>query len=135
MAVKDTIAQLKQAVLDEMSKLQAELAVVEGLELAYDAELLVEFNKGFDAGVLQSDSAGGSDKIFSLIELNAELAPLQAKIVELEAAVSSLQAVVNSVPQQIVEGVAAVKAGLLAAYEAQQVAETQAETGFKDLLK
>ncbi len=134
MAVKETIAQLKQGVLDEMSKLQAELALVEGLEVAYDAELLVEYNKGFDAGVLQSGQAGGADKIFSLDELNAELAPLQAQIVSLEAGVASLQAIVNSVPQQIVEAVAAYKAELKAAYEAQQVAESQGETGFGALL-
>lgn len=135
MAVVEVIAQIKQGVLDEISALQNDLALVEKLEVDYAEELRLEFDKGFDAGVLQSGSASAAtDKIFSLEEMNAELAPRDAKIAELEATVASMQGQVSSIPQLVAEGVAAFKAELKAAYDAQQVAESQGETGFGAML-
>lgn len=123
----DILAQL-QALVSLINELQAKLvdaeaAVAESAKVAYD--------KGFADGVA-SVPPPVSDKIFSQAEVDQMLAdavlPLQKKIEDLEL-------VVAGVDQKIAEGVALVKADLLAKYNELQVAETASEVGFAELLK
>ena len=133
MSVKDTIAILKQNILDEKAELDQDLAVVEQMETEYDVELKAEFDKGFDEGVKQNTSPG--EKIYSEEELQAELQPLKDKIAELEGKVAQAEAELPGKLEQAAKlAVDAFKAELKAKYEEQQVAESQGETGFGALL-
>lgn len=110
-----------------IATLQLQLA---DAQAALDAEKKASYDKGFADGVASVNPS--SDKIYSQAELDAKLAeallPLQLKIEELEKKVTELEIAQDA-------KVNAFKAELLAKYEAQQVAESEGETGFKDLLK
>lgn len=107
------------------------------------AELLIEevskkkYDEGFAAGVASVQV--GSDKIYSQAELDEKLKPLQDKVLELEGSVVELKAKIDAFPQVLeeakVKAVADFKADIAAKYAELQVVESQAETGFAELLK
>lgn len=123
----DLVALLNSLVAS-IAALQAQLA---DAQKAADDLAKVKYDEGFAAGVA---SVVVSDKIYSQAELDAKIAeavaPLNAKIVELDVKVAELSAAVVAEAGKLV----AYKAELLAKYEAQQVAESEGETGFKNLL-
>lgn len=108
-----------------IASLQAQLA---DAQKAADDLAKAKYDEGFAAGVA---SVQPSDKIYSQAEVDAIVLPLNEKIAALELAITDINA---TIPAKIAEAVAAFKAELLAKYEEQQVVETQAETGFKNLL-
>lgn len=123
----DILAQL-QALVGLITELQAKLvdaesALAESVKAAYDM--------GFTDGVASVPPVV-SEKIYTQEELDAKiqeaLLPLQTKVEELEVVVAGLD-------QKVADGVAMVKAELLAKYNELQVAETASEVGFADLLK
>lgn len=125
----------------EALKLQAEQVAqgVSAMKLSIEEFGKAQFDLGFEEGLKQAGQAGGSDKLYSDAELNAELQPLKDKIAALEVREQELLAKVaeveSSVPGKIAEALVAFKAELLAKYEEKQVVESQAETGFAELLK
>lgn len=135
MAVIDKITQIKSNLLTEISEIQDELKLVEEMESELAAELLAAEEKGFEAGLAQSGQANGSDKLYSDAELNAELQPLRDQIQALtDSAALAAEALPGQLQAASEQAVASFKAELKAAYEAQQVAESQGETGFGNLL-
>ena len=118
-------------------KIDAVAAALADSEAAVMAAKQASYDEGFANG--KAEGAGPVEpvepgsKIFDQAEVDAmiasAIAPLEAKIVELEASIEAKAEEAASVK------VAALKAELLAKYEAQQVAETAEETGFADLLK
>ena len=125
----------------EALKLQAEQVAqgVAGVKLSIEEFGKAQYDLGFEEGLKQAGQAGGSDKLYSDAELNAELAPLKAKIAELEVKEQQLLVKLaeaeSSVPGKVSEALAAFKAELLVKYAEKQVVESAAETGFADLLK
>lgn len=148
MSVTEIVAKLKVGFEGELSKvdtvkleLQDKIASVDLIPGEVETEKKASYDKGFEDGLAQAGQAGGPDKIFSNEEMEAELAPLRAEIADLKAAAevattekAELQAKVDEIPALKDQAVAEFKADLLAKYEAQQVAETDGETGFKALL-
>lgn len=87
----------------------------------------------FDSGVASVPVTPGGftqEQVDALVA--AAVAEKDKEIEQLKAEKADLEANADA---KVSEAVAAFKADLLAKYEEQQVAETQAETGFKDLLK
>ena len=105
------------------------------LEAALPAELKAARDAGFAEGVAQT----GVDKIYNQAELDAKIeeatAALKLQLDESALKISELEAKVGEIDAKVAEAVAAMKADLLAQYEAQQVAESSSETGFAALLK
>lgn len=101
------------------------------------AEALADakYNEGFKAGVASVDGVV-SDKIYSQKELDQKIieaiAPIQAQLDIVKLQFEQLKADVDA---KIKEGITIFKSNLLEKYIEQQVAETQAETGFAELLK
>ena len=124
-------------VLDILSGLEAEIQAefqpkLDKLAAAKEslaAELKAAKDAGFDEGVAQNSLPG--DKIYTEADLQAEIVPLQAKIEELKLQLGELPA---KVEVEVAAALAKFKAELAQAYEAQQVAESEGETGFKALL-
>lgn len=126
MSVKDFLLSKKEAALAEASDYEAQSS-------QYDIELKAAEDKGFDLGIAQAGVPAG-DKIYTEADLQAELAIKQAlidagseKIVALEAKVVELE---NAQDFKVAQ----FKAKLKSKYEELQVIESQAETGFADLL-
>lgn len=98
-------------------------------------ELVVELQAKYDVGFTEGAAFVGSDVIYTQAEVDAKLAE-QASTYETQ--VAELQAQVDAIPEKITaakaEAVTAKLAELKAAYQAQQVAESQGETGFGSLL-
>ncbi len=121
----DNILKLLNDLQASISGLQAQLA---DAQAAVDQVSKEAYAKGFSDGVA---SVPVSDKIFSQADMDAALKPLQDQV-------ASLQAQVDGVPSQIesavAEAVAAVKAELKAAWDAEQASEGEAESKFGDLL-
>lgn len=67
-----------------MTEIHSKVEAMDAMLLAYEADLKIAEAKGFEAGLAQAGQAGGSDKIYSDAELNAELAPLKEKVTALE---------------------------------------------------
>ncbi len=111
-------------------------------QAAADAIAKTAYDKGFVDGVA-SVPPPVNDKIYSQAELDAAVAsavaPLNETVAAMQVQLADLQAVVDGMAGKIDEAVTAslvaFKAQLTAAYEAQQVVESESETGFKDLLK
>ena len=119
---------LLNSLVANIAALQAQLV---DAQASADALAKAKYDEGFAAGVA---SVGGGEKIYSQAELDAKIAeavaPLNVKIAELDAKVAELSAALVAEAGKLV----AFKADLLAKYEAQQVAESEGETGFKNLL-
>lgn len=131
-------AEAKDAVAKIESKKVADVLEVDSMVIALEVELKAAEDKGFDLGLAQAQ-VQPTDKIYTEADLQAEkelvAAPLKAEKAVLEAKLVELQASVDKMPELVKKAVADMKAALLAKYEEAQVAETNAETGFKDLLK
>ena len=128
--------------------LQAILEAIEGLKsqiitLQEEAEAKLaqvakeEFDKGFAAGV--ASVTGNGDKIYSQAELDAKVseevmkavepvaAELEASKSQIMALTAELEALKAGLPVQLEEAKKAIKAEILAKYQAQQAAESEAE--------
>lgn len=112
---------------------QPKLDKIAAAKAALEAELKVAHDAGFDEGVLQNTVPG--DKIYTEADYQAAVVPLQAKIAELELAVkASDESLPGKIEVAVAGALAAFKVELAQAYDAQQVAESEGETGFKSLL-
>lgn len=131
-------ADAMEAIAKIEEKKAADVLEIDSMVMSLEAELKAAEDKGFDLGVAQAGIPAG-DKIYTEADLQAEkelvAAPLKAEKAVLEAKLVELQASVDKMPELVNKAVADMKAALLAKYEEAQVAETNAETGFKDLLK
>lgn len=120
--------------------LNALKATIDGLQLqlidaqnALNIEVKNAYDKGFADGV--ASMGGEGDAIYTQAELDAAVAgavaPLNEQIAALNLQMVALQ---ESIQPKIDEALVLFKASLLAQYEAQQVVESDSETGFKNLL-
>jgi len=164
--VQDKINQMKSVFVEDLAKMEtvradlsAKIALCDAAIADLETEKKSEYDRGFNDGLLQAGQAGGSDKIYSDAELEAELAPLREQIValtsqvtafeaqvkDLEATIVELQSKVPSVDQPAVdleavkkqaadEAVAAFKAMLKEKMDAQQASETAGEVAVRALL-
>lgn len=129
------LVKLLNELVANIAALQSQLADAQASAQAL-ADL--KYNEGFEAGKASVviPEVPVSDKVYSQAELDAKIAeaimPLQAQITELQAKVDGMSAAIETAK---VEAVAAFKADLAIKYEAMQVVEAQAETGFAELLK
>lgn len=105
------------------------LKLIESIKAAAQTEIEAAYAKGFADGKASIDvpATPVGEKIYSQEEFDQLVEPMRSKLVE-------LQAQVDAIPAKIAEEVSSFKASLLKQYEELQVIETQAETGFKDLL-
>ena len=116
------------ALVASISELQAKLS---DAQVAADELAKVKYEEGFAAGVA-SVSIPPSDKIYSQEQLDQAIA---LAVEPLKVQIADLQVLVDAMPSKIAEEVAKIKAELLAKYQELQVIESQAETGFAELLK
>lgn len=116
--------------MDLLALLNGLVAQLADAQKAADDLAKLKFDEGFAAGV--ASVPVGSDKIFSQEEVDAMLKPLQDELALVKEQVLALQGEIDT---KVAEAVAGFKAELLAKYEAQQVVESDSETGFRDLLK
>lgn len=107
---------------EEVQKLVELLALIE-------SEKQAACDEGYASGMAASS---GSDKLYSQAELDAKI---QDAILPLQEEINILKSQSIDVEAVIFEAKSELKAELLAKYEEQQVAESQAETGFLELLK
>lgn len=114
---------------------QEKLEQIVALAQQASAELPVELQAKYDQGFTEGAASVGSDVIYTQAELDAKLAE-QASTYETQ--IAELQAQVDAFPEQLevekTKAVAAKMAQLKTAYETQQVAESQGETGFGSML-
>lgn len=114
MTAQDTIQQM-------ITEAQAKVEALQSLQADVAREIDEAHTRGYQEGRLEQ----GTDLIYTEAEF-------KAKVLE---ATATLQAQVDNVPAQIEASKASFKADLLSQYETQQVAETDSETGFRNLLK
>lgn len=126
MSVKDFLLGKKEAALAEASDYEAQSS-------QYDIELKAAEDKGFDLGIAQAGVPAG-DKIYTEADLQAEKAILQALIEAGKEKIAGLESKVVELENAQDFKVAQFKAQLKSKYEELQVIESQAETGFADLL-
>lgn len=123
----DLVALLNNLVAN-IATLQAQLV---DAQASADALAKAKYDEGFAAGVASVPVVPGG---FSQEQVDAfiaaAVAPLNEKIALLDAKIVELEAALVAEAGKLV----AFKADLLAKYEAQQVAESEGETGFKNLL-
>lgn len=128
----DLVALLNNLVAN-INELQAKLI---DAQVSADALAKQKYDEGFAAGVASVPTPQPSDKLYSQEEMDAAIqsavVPLNEKIAELQTQVDGMQAQIDA---KVSEAMSAFKAELLAKYEAQQVVESDSETGFRDLLK
>lgn len=114
---------------------QDKLSQISQLATEAAAELPGELQAAKDQGFAEGAASVGSDKIYSQADLDQRLADqasgYETTIAELNAQVAQFP---TRLEQEKAEAVAAKIAELKAAYEQQQVAEAQGETGFGALL-
>jgi hypothetical protein len=105
----------------------AALAALQTQVVELQANALIREQAKYDEGYAAGLAASGNGGIYSQEQLDAAVAaavnPLKDEIAALKLEVDALKAAALQY-----------KADLKAAYEAQQVAETEGETGFKNLL-
>ena len=123
----------KDLILAKKAQAEAEVLQYDAIVSELDLDLKAAEDKGFDLGLAQA-GIPATDKIYTEADLQAEKAILQAiidagveKIAALEVKVAELEAAQDF-------KVAQFKAQLKSKYEELQVIETQAETGFAELL-
>jgi L-lactate utilization protein LutC len=124
---KVQLQEMLKALSNSVSGFDAQIAAMQS---AVDA--IVEAVKEPGDGTVVTPS----DKIYTQVDLdsavNAAVLPLQAEIDQLKGQISEVNA---GVDERVAKGFADLKAQLAAAYAEKQVVETQAETGFAELLK
>lgn len=114
---------------------QDKLSQISQLATEAAAELPGELQAAKDQGFAEGAASVGSDKIYSQADLDQRLADqasgYEATIAELNTQVAGFPLAIEQAKEA---GKAELKAELKAAYEQQQVAESQGETGFGALL-
>ena len=130
------LLQLLNGLVANIAALQAQLVDAQAsADALAKAKLDEGFALGFEAGKA-SVVIPPSDKIYSQLEVDQKISeaiiPLQEQIIVLQAKVDGFPLVLD---QEKAAAVLAFKAELLVKYEEKQVVESQAETGFADLLK
>ena len=104
-----------------------------------DAQNQIELIKkeAYDMGFAAGQAAGGAgDKVFTQADVEQMVADALAPLkLEIEALKMEIEKLKMEGDEKVLAAVNAFKTDLLAKYEEMQVIETQAETGFKDLLK
>lgn len=135
--------EINMNILDQVDELKTKAtAVSEGVDSmksAIEQYGIEEYNKGFKDGREENNS----DKLYSQAELEEFLAEakasFEAKVAELESKSTEMQSQIDAFPGQLDEAKSTakseLKAELKSKYEEQQVAESDSETGFSDLLK
>lgn len=128
------IAQLNAALSETKAALEGLALQAADAQAQLEAVAQAKYDEGFAAGVASVVvPAPTGDKTQEDIDkavleattpLLGEIEALKSRVAELEVAMET----------KALEAVAAFKATLLAAYDAQQVAESEQETGFKNLL-
>lgn len=140
MASADMIQSLKSDAIADRDEAQAKVDKLDQLS----AEIRTEADAAYDQGVKDTQAASENpvDKIYSLDEANQMIndakKPLEDQIADLGVKMADLQAKVDASPDVETakeEARTELKAQLLQKYEEDQVAESEKETGFKDLLK
>lgn len=137
LALSKIVAELEAQAADFPAALEAEReAGRRERDADVEAAKIAGYDEGFAAGVA---SVPVSDKVFSQAEVDAMLAPLNEQVLTMQGRIAELEGVVAGIDQKVSDAVALAlsefKAILAAEYEARQVAETEIETGFKELLK
>ncbi len=130
-AIQKLIDSLATA-LTQIAELQAQ---AQDAQVLLDIEVKKAFDAGFAAGV-----ASVADKVYTQAELDAAVVaavtPVQAELEVVKAELEALKVDVDvKITEAVASAVSALKAQLKAAYDAQQVAETEGETGFAKLLE
>jgi chromosome segregation ATPase len=123
-------------------QLQSLQAALQDAQAASEQLAQEQYAKGFADGVA-SVPPPVNDKIYSQEELDqavrSALAPVEEQVaamrVQIEGLGQQILELQNNIDSAKADAVAAFKAELLAKYEEQQVAESQGETGFGDLLR
>lgn len=101
----------KEKKMDLLALLQDLVVKLQDAQVALEAVAKQKYDEGFAAGVA---SVGAGDKIYSQVEVDAMLLPLNEKIAQLEAQVAE-------VPAQIAEAVKLVKQEIAAKIKDAQV--------------
>lgn len=93
--LKEIVASLKVGEEAQLAKaeevkeeLKGKLVALDQILVDHEIELKAAKDAGFEEGLAQAEQAGGSDKIYSDAEMNAERAPLLEKIAGLEGALA-----------------------------------------------
>ncbi len=125
------------AAMEEIKAVSFESGKVVGIEegkvLGFEDGKKAGYDEGYAKGFEDGKALGGNgDKIYSQAEVDLMIAPLNEKIASLEAEV---QAIKDSIEGLKVEAVNAFKLEIKAKYDEAQVAESQLESSFSDLLK
>lgn len=137
----ESIAELLSNFKNTLDALNGQMANLkqrlDDAKLAVDDAVAKAYAEGFSAAKLEGGGeAPKSDKLYSQVEAEAMVAaavePLKLEVSDL---LGKIEALNGAIAPQVEAAVAAMKADLLAKYEASQVAESTVETGFKDLLK
>lgn len=137
----ESIAELLSNFKNTLDALNGQMANLkqrlDDAKLAVDDAVAKAYAEGFAAAKLEGGGEGPkSDKLYSQVEAEAMVAaavePLKLEVSDL---LGKIEALNGAIEPQVQAAVAAMKADLLAKYEASQVAESTVETGFKDLLK
>lgn len=98
MSLLEKLESMKTDLLNEKDLIDAQIAHVEGMVFDLESEKKASYELGFEEGLKQSGQAGGSDKIYSDEEMNAEIKPRDEKIAALEAKVVELEGRVDTTP-------------------------------------
>ena len=131
---------LKGETMDIIALLNQLSATIASMQAALvDAQLAAEsiakenYDKGFAEGV--ASVIPNVDKIYSQAELDQKISEALVPVNEQVAALSvELQSVKDSIEGLKAEAIAALKAELKLKYDEMQVVESQAESGFANLL-
>lgn len=133
MSVAESLQLLGKALGDVQTQLVSIQTQLGDVQVSADADVKESYDKGFADGKLSMGN--GEDKLYSQVELDTALEnatkPLSDQIAALQVQIDDLKVQIDAAKEA---GKAELKASLKAAYEAQQVAESEGETGFGALL-
>jgi len=115
------------------------LLKIEALKTDVQALALEKYNTGFADGVKAAPAVDpgvevdpATAKIYSQVEMDATVADMKQQIIDLKILVDQIK---NEMSAKMTEMIVSLKSKLLEAYEAKQVVETGAETGFKGIIE
>lgn len=137
-------AELKSALSSAQLQMTQWIESAIGIEVEIEGEKKASYDKGFADGKASMGEPG--DKIYSQVEMDAAVSESNAKFEEMKASYDEMKPkfdelvlkvaeMESGLQGKIDEAVAAFKVDLAKKYEDLQVAETEAETGFGNLLK
>lgn len=109
---KEKVLELKAAMQKDLDalilkkvELEANMALIDETLKAYEADLVAEYNLGWDEAMIKSGQAASPDAKYTEAELNAELeaakAPLLVEVADLKVMVSNLQSQVEVLTQEL----------------------------------